>query len=147
MATMETLRRVIQPHECDILGHMNVARYFDCCSDAGFAIMAACGLDRNNVLGGKRQSFAVVHSDATFHAEVLVGEAVYMKTCVADMGRRSATFHHRLFRATDDKLVFETKFRVVLMDLEKRKAVVIDDTLRAALAGYTCEEGEDAAEG
>jgi len=133
---METLRRVIGPEECDVLGHMNVSRYFACVSDAGLALQAAFGLDRANITGGRRQSFAVVHSDANFHAEVLAGEPIYMRSHVVDVGRRTASFHHRLYRSLDDHLLFEATFKCVLMDLEKRKASVVDEDLQQAMRAF-----------
>ncbi|MCI2400745.1 thioesterase family protein [Aliiroseovarius subalbicans] len=139
MAELETLRRIIGPEECDILGHMNVSRYFACVSDAGFGIMAAFGLGRGDVVGGKRQSFAVVHSDATFHSEVLAGEGIYMRSHVTEIGRRSASFHHRMYRVADDKLLFETLFKCVLMDLERRRATVINEDMQAAMRAFLLE--------
>lgn len=136
MAEIETLRRIIDPSECDILGHMNVSRYFACVSDAGFAIMAAFGLGREDVVGGRRMSFAVVHSDATFHAEVLAGEAVFMRSHVVEVGRRSASFRHRLYRAGDAHLLFEATFKCVLMDLDRRRAVVVPDDMRARMQRF-----------
>lgn len=136
MPEIETLRRIIAPEECDILGHMNVSRYFACVSDAGFGIMTAFGLGRDQVFSGRRQSFAVVHTDATFHAEVLAGEQVVMRSCVLEIGHRSASFQHRLLRATDEKLLFTAMFKCVLMDLDKRRAVVIDDALRRAMIPF-----------
>jgi acyl-CoA thioesterase FadM len=133
---IETLRRIIDPSECDILGHMNVSRYFACVSDAGFGIMTAFGLGREHVVAGRRQSFAVVHTDATFHAEVLAGEQVYMRSAVSEIGHRSATFRHRLLRGTDHKQLFSAHFKCVLMDLDARKAVAIDDELREAMQAF-----------
>lgn len=140
MPEIETLRRIIAPEECDMLGHMNVARYFACVSDAGFGIMTAFGLGREHLVGGRRQSFAVVHSDATFHAEVLAGEQVFMRSGITEIGHRSATFRHRLFRAPDDKLLFTSLFKCVLMDLDRRRATAIDDELRAAMTPFLLEE-------
>ncbi|PSL20424.1 hypothetical protein CLV88_10365 [Shimia abyssi] len=37
-------RGVVDPADCDFLGHMNVSRYFAACSDAVFAIQAEMGL-------------------------------------------------------------------------------------------------------
>lgn len=140
MATIETFRRVIDPTDCDILGHMNIGRYFGCVSDAGFGLMTAFGMGQDQVLGGRRQAFAMVHSDATYHREVLAGEWVYMRSGVAEVGRRSATFKHWMYRGTDHELLFDVTAKCVLMDLEGRRATVIDDELAAAMRAYAPEE-------
>jgi acyl-CoA thioester hydrolase len=39
-ASIETFRRAVDPSDCDFLGHMNVSRYFQACSDAMFSLQA-----------------------------------------------------------------------------------------------------------
>lgn len=129
MATIETFRRIVDPAACDILGHMNIASYFDCVSNAGFGIMTAIGLGQDQITGGRRQAFAVVHFDTTFRKEVRPNEWIYIRSGVVKIGRSSATFRHSMYRATDDELLFEATARKVLMDLDARKATPIDDAL------------------
>ncbi|WP_432449085.1 acyl-CoA thioesterase [Aliiroseovarius marinus] len=139
MASIETFRRIIDPTDCDMLGHMNISRYFGCVSDAGLGLMTAFGLGQDQITGGRRQAFAMVHSDANYHREVLAGEWIYMRSAVAEIGRRSATFKHWMHRATDDKLLFDVTAKCVLMDLDKRRATVIDDALATAMQTFLTE--------
>lgn len=129
MSSIETFRRIIDPNDCDMLGHMNISRYFACVSDAGLGLMTAFGLGRDQIIGGRKQAFAVVHFDTSFYKEVLPGEWIYIRSSVQEIGRRSAVFHHKMHRATDDALLFEATAKCVLMDLTKRKAAVIDEVL------------------
>ena len=62
-------RSVVDPSECDFLGHMNVSRYFSACSDGVFAIQAELGLTANDMRSGRRLSFAVVRAESDFKAE------------------------------------------------------------------------------
>lgn len=140
MAELETVRRVIQPADCDMLGHMNVSKYFDLVSDGGFTIQAECGLDRTDMTSGRKLSFVVVHADSNFRAELLAGDRVYLRSGVMQVGGKSALFRHRLYRAGDDLLSFEAQFRTVLMDLNKRRAVSLPEDLKQRLAQYRIEE-------
>jgi acyl-CoA thioester hydrolase len=130
MQFIETYRRAVDPGECDILGHMNVSRYFVACSDAMFSLQTELGLGRSNIVGGDRMSFAVVHAESDFRSEVLAGEVIAMRTAIEQIGNKSATFRHKLYRTETGELAFETLFRCVLLDLETRKAVPIPDAIR-----------------
>lgn len=134
MAEIETIRRVIGPESCDMLGHLNVSGYIALASDGGFAIIAAFGLGPEHVTGGRMQSFAVVHSDAKFRAEVRPGDEVVVRSGLLEVGGASAKFRHRIF--VGEKLVFETVFTCALFDLKGRKAVMIDEELRQAMSAY-----------
>jgi acyl-CoA thioester hydrolase len=132
-ASIETFRRAVDPSDCDFLGHMNVSRYFQACSDAMFSLQAGLGMTRADMTEGRRLSFAVVHAESDFLREVLAGEAVYMRTHVEAIGTKSATFRHRLFSADDDGMVFTTLFKTVCLDLAARKAATIPDDIRGGL--------------
>jgi len=137
MAEIETVRRVIRAEECDLLGHLNVAGYVALASNGGFAIMAAFGLGKDQITGGRRQSFAVVHSDASFKAEIRPGQEVHVRSALTEIGSLTARFRHRVHLA--DRLAFQTIFTCVLMDLETRRARLIDDALRRAMEPFLTE--------
>ena len=132
MHFIETFRKAVDPGECDILGHMNVSRYFGACSDAVFSLQTQLGLGLSNITGGRRLSFAVVHAESDFKSEVMAGEVIYMRTAIEDIGNKSVLFRHRLFRAEQDHLAFEASFKCVLLDLVARKATPIPDDIRDA---------------
>jgi acyl-CoA thioester hydrolase len=130
---IETFRRAVDPSDCDFLGHMNVSRYFQSCSDAMFSLQAGLGMTRADMETGRRLSFAVVHAQSDFRREVLAGDVIYMRTHVEEIGTKSATFRHRLFSAEDHEMVFTTLFKSVCLDLAARKAAMIPDDIRAGL--------------
>jgi len=136
MADMETARRMIDTGDCDILGHRNVNHYFVMVSDGGFGLQAAFGLGREAMLRTERLSFAVVHSEAEFLAEVLAGETVYQRSAILEIGTKSALFRHRQYRASDDRLVFEARFKCVLLHLDHRRAVAIPDAMRERMQPF-----------
>ena len=141
MPYAETFRAVVAQADCDVLGHMNVSRYFAACSDAVLCFQTMLGLGISQVVGGRRLSFAVVRAESDFRYEVGPGEVIVMQTGVRAIGGKSMTFHHRLTRLEAGLLAFETEFRCVLLDLDARRAVPVPDDVRAGAAAWMVDAG------
>jgi acyl-CoA thioester hydrolase len=128
---VETYRTTVPPSDCDHLGHMNVQHYFAAISDGMFAIMVRLGLGPEEIR--QRQiSFAVVRAETDFHHELRPGDVMALESTVLTLGEKSATFHHRLKNVATGNIAMSTEFKCVLLDLEKRKATLIPDDIRAA---------------
>jgi len=136
MTAMVSFRSVVDPSDCDFLGHMNVSKYFAACSDGVFAIQSEMGLTANDMRKGRRLSFAVVHAESDFRAELSAGDAIRLETSIVEIGTRSLTFRHRLFRAADDAIAFETVFKCVMFDLAGRRAAPIPEDVREKAAAW-----------
>jgi acyl-CoA thioester hydrolase len=130
MPALISFRSVVDPADCDFLGHMNVSRYFAACSDGVFAIQSEMGLTANDMRSGRRLSFAVVNAQCDFHAELSAGDALRLETSIVAIGSKSMTFRHQLFRADGDIKAFETEFKCVMLSLETRRAADIPDDVR-----------------
>lgn len=130
MATMTSFRAVVDPSDCDFLGHMNVSKYFAACSDGIFAIQSEMGLTADDMRNGRKLSFAVVHAESDFKTELSAGESVYLETGILQVGGKSMTFRHRLVRSGDQSIAFETVFKCVLLNLDTRRADFIPDEVR-----------------
>lgn len=138
MAYVETYQDVVRPAECDHLGHMNVGRYFEIMGDGVFGLQTRLGLTPEDVRTGRRLSFVGVHVDAEWHGEVMPGEIVSVRSAVLELGTKSLRMHHRI-SVWGERLVFEARPKVALMDLEARRAVVIPDEVRAAAKEYMAD--------
>ncbi len=138
----KVLSGVVQNDDCDVLGHMNVSRYIAACSDAVFALQRDIGMNEEDFKNGRKASFAVVHMESDFRAELHAGDGFYVTTEIARIGGKSLTFHHRLYRDRDDALAFDARFTTVLLSLETRRAVTIDADLRADLAPWLAADAE-----
>jgi acyl-CoA thioesterase FadM len=136
MPAMISFRSVVDPSQCDFLGHMKVSRYFAACSDGVFAIQSEMGLTANDMRNGRRLSFAVVNAQSDFRAELSAGDPIRLETSVIEIGTKSMTFRHRLVRSEDDTTVFETVFKCVLLSLETRRAANIPDDVRQTAARW-----------
>jgi len=130
MAFVETYRGVVNQADCDHLGHMNVARYFGICGDAAIHLQTMLGITPEDVREGRRLSFAVVHNESDFRAEVAVAEPIVLRSAILEIGGKSMLLRHRLFRA-DGVAAFDATFRVVLFDLKNRRAAEIPADVRA----------------
>ncbi|MEP2530774.1 thioesterase family protein [Shimia sp.] len=130
MPAMTSFRSVVDPSDCDFLGHMNVSRYFAACSDGVFAIQSEMGLTANDMRNGRRLSFAVVNAQSDFRAEMSAGDAIRLETSIIEIGSKSMTFRHRLIRAEGDAVAFETVFKCVMLSLETRRAAEIPQDVR-----------------
>lgn len=140
MPAMISFRSVVDPSDCDFLGHMNVSRYFAACSDGVFAIQSEMGLTANDMRDGRRLSFAVVNAQSDFRAELSAGDAIRLETSVMEIGSKSMTFRHRLIRSVGDTVAFETVFKCVLLSLETRRAVEIPEDVRDTAAKWLEQE-------
>ncbi len=141
MPYVETHRSVVAPADCDILGHMNVSRYFAAVSDGMFSFQTGLGLGLSDLRDGRRLSFAVVRAESDFKAEIMAGTVIVLRSGIAEMGTKTALFRHRLFRAEDDALTFETTFRCVLLDLANRRAAEIPDDIREKAQAFMIGDG------
>lgn len=130
MPAMISARTIVDPSDCDFLGHMNVSRYFSACSDGVLAIQSEMGLTASDMRGGRRLSFAVVNASSDFRAELVAGDAIRLETEILELGTKSITFRHRLFRCEDDALAFETVFKCVMLNLAARRAENVPDDVR-----------------
>jgi len=130
MTAMISFRSVVDPTDCDFLGHMNVSKYFAACSDGVFAIQSEMGLTANDMRNGRRLSYAVVHAESDFKAELSAGDAIRLETSIIEIGSKSITFRHCLIRSADNLVAFETLFKCVMLNLETRRSAVIPDDAR-----------------
>ena len=128
---VETYRATVAPAQCDHLGHMNVQHYFAAVSDGMFAIMIRLGLGPEEIRR-RQMSFAVVHAETDFHQELRAGDVVALESTVLEVCGKSATFQHRLKDVATGAIAMSTKFKCVLLDLDKRQAISTPDDIRAA---------------
>jgi acyl-CoA thioester hydrolase len=128
---VETFRATVAPADCDHLGHMNVQHYFRAVGDGMFAAMARIGLTPE-AIRRRKLSFAVVRAETEFHHELYPGDVITLESTILKVGKKSATFHHRLKNAATDDIVMSTEFKCVLLNLENRQAALVPDDIRNA---------------
>lgn len=133
---VETYRATVAPADCDDLGHMNVQHYFRAVSDGMFSLMAQVGLGPTEIRA-RKLSFAVVHADTDFWAELLAGDVIALRSWIEAIGRKSGDFRHELINVASGQTVMSTRFKCVLLDLERRVAVEVPPDIRGRMTALT----------
>ena len=95
---------------------------------------ARCGTSYEKLMAGERIGFPTVKAQAEFVAPLVYGDEVELEVFVSRVGRSSATFEYRLYRASDRVLCASASLVQVSMDMDARRAVSIPERYRQAFA-------------
>ena len=133
MSLDETFRTVVGAEDCDALGHMNVQHYFRAVSDGMFVLMERLGLSVPEI-ARRRLSFAVVRAETDFRRELHAGETVALDSTIMRIGDKVVDFHHRLRIVPSGEIAMATDYKCVMLDLDRRRTVVVPDDIRQAAA-------------
>ena len=128
---IDTHAFTVRPSDCDALGHMNVARYLDGCSDAGFTLQSAWSITQEDVRNGRQIAFVVLNANSNFLRELRIGDHIQVRSELIKVGTKSCQVCHHFFLGETE--VFNSTFTLVLMSLKTRSAMAIPDDLRAAI--------------
>ena len=110
---------------------MNVARYLDGCSDAGFTLQSAWTITQEDVRNGRQIAFVVLNANSNFLRELRIGDHIHVRSELIKVGTKSCQVCHHFFLG--DTEVFNSTFTLVLMSLNTRSAMAIPDDLRTAI--------------
>ena len=136
--SFELYRSVVMPAHCDLYGHMNVRHYAAFFDDAGFQILAKCGVSltelRQRGLGSVVASLTI-----DFHHELTAGQLIVITGAYTRIGQKSLTSEMMLFDADTMTHCASQKTVEVFFDTHRRISVQIPDDvrqkLRAAIEG------------
>jgi len=89
----------------------------------------------NNLLAPKRIEdtvhegfvFGVKKVEITYQGSVGFGDYVIVETQITEMGNSSVTFHHEIFRESDNKLIATINCVRLVMELRTNKLVKVND--------------------
>jgi acyl-CoA thioester hydrolase len=140
LTSLETYRTTVTPADCDHLGHMNVQHYFRAVSEGMFSLMVEVGLGLTEIRA-RKMSFAVVHAETDFRAELIAGDVIALRSGVQAIGHKSAEFRHELINVASGQTVMSTRFKCVLLDLERRVAVEVPPDIRDRMTALTSPPG------
>lgn len=139
---IESFRGHVLSSECDLMGHMNVQFYNACVSNAMATMFASLGAEPQH-MKETRRGFAALEQNNRYHAELLAGDIIHMESGVLKSSSRTITIHHKLFNSATDQLAYEATITAAYMDLDKRKATPLDETIKSKIAELSVS-GEDA---
>ncbi|MEP3247615.1 MAG: thioesterase family protein [Sneathiella sp.] len=133
---IESLRGHVLNSQCDLMGHMNVQFYNACISQAMGTMFGAVGVSPEDIKT-KQRGFAAIEQTNRYHAELLAGDIIHVESGVLKSSSRTVTFHHKLYNSSTGKLSYEATLTAAFMDLGARKAVPLDEDLKANIATFS----------
>lgn len=119
--------------DCDLMGHLNTARYAAIFDSANWKMLALLGYRWQP---GIRIGWADVKNVILYEREVRVDTVIEVTSCVSRLGTKSITLHHELF--SRGETVRSASFEAVLvqLDLEQRVAIPLEEGCRALALQY-----------
>jgi acyl-CoA thioester hydrolase len=132
MEPVECYRGVIHPWQCDAMGHFTTRFYMAMFDDAAYHLLAAAGFTAAHLKRGL--GFADLKTTLTYLAELKAGDLVLVRGAVTKVGTKSVTAHYRMINLETGEVAAEMEAVTVQFDLTARKAVPIDEAIRARLA-------------
>lgn len=122
---------VVQPWDCDVMGHFTVRRYAATFDDASYQLLfAMCG---ENPVSGAQLGWADVTHTCEFLAEMRPGDIYEVVGRPTALGRSSVTVAYTMRLRAGGEPVATMTAKLVRFDLEARKAVPIEGTLRTRI--------------
>jgi acyl-CoA thioester hydrolase len=121
LSTLPVTHKAIIPESyLDAMGHMNVMWYTHLFAKATGEVFKLCGLNRDYLLDRKGGMFALKQL-FSYHAEVLVGEQVSIRSRI--LGRSAKRIHvmHFMTKDHDDKLAATAEFLSTHIDMTVRR--------------------------
>jgi len=139
LATILTRHRiVVRFGDCDLLGHVNNAKYLTYIESARIDLWRAqLGFLRSHVIDerGKRgHGFILARAEVDFRAQSRYGDTLEVRLGLGAIGRSSLTYDYDVGRVGDETLVATAKTVQVWFDYDENRSLPIDDDLKARLA-------------
>ena len=131
---LETYRGAVYPWHCDTMGHMNTQFYAVIFDAAGFQFLSPVsrGLEASN----EKRGWADVKLSTEFKHEVRAGTLVHVRSSLTRIGTKSIEYRHSLLNSETGELHATCEAVTVRFDLIARKAVALEDTVRARLKSW-----------
>jgi acyl-CoA thioester hydrolase len=127
---------VVHPWLCDAMGHLTTRHYTGFFDDASYHLFAALGYDE--ALGRSQGwGWADVVTTTNYHAEVVSGALILVKSRIAAIGNSSMTAEHLLCDRTTGVLSARMEARTVCFDLVERRSRPVPDAIRATVLEMT----------
>jgi acyl-CoA thioester hydrolase len=121
---------VVYPWLCDSMGHMNTQHYAAMYDAATFHFLNA--LAPQQALADLGRGWADIKQTIEYKHEARSGGLVTIHTCPLRVGGKSVSFLHEMRNSETDAVHSTCENVTVLFDLKARKAIPLDEAIRAA---------------
>lgn len=123
------------PAHCDAYGHMNVRHYAAMFDEAGWHMLARCGVSLGD-LRSRGLGSVVATLTIDFHHELTAGQLVLVTGALTRVGHKSFAYQMRLHEADSMTHCSTQKTVEVCFDTARRIAAPLPEDIRAALARH-----------
>ena len=121
---------VAQPWECDSLGHLTTRFYTAMFDDASYHLLFELfGWTGASDDAGER-AFVDVRHEVDFQDEIHAGELLEIRARLERVGWKSLVARYDMVKRGSGSLAATLQATYVLFDLQARRALPLDDTLR-----------------
>lgn len=138
---LKTYQAVVQPAQCDAMGHMNVQYYVAAFDQAMWNLVYSLGWRPQP--DSRRQGFADVRHVIQYFRELSVGSPFAVESRPISCGASSLITQHRMVDVVTGKLSAEMEMTSVHFDLKARKSTPLSASFGEAIAQFL-ERGETA---
>ncbi|HEU5179308.1 MAG TPA: thioesterase family protein [Candidatus Polarisedimenticolia bacterium] len=116
-----TYRGIVNPTQCDHMGHMNVAWYVAKFDEATWQLFTAIGLGRSR-LDGEKIGMAGVEQHLEYKRELFAGDVISVTSTILEIKDKAIRFAHEMIRDDTGELAAKTVLVAVHLDAVTRKA-------------------------
>ena len=124
-----TYKGAVQTSECDSNGHMNVMYYINKFELAGRNCGSEFGL-KKEYLEKHNLGIAVVEQNIQYKKEVFEDDLIIVRSRAKGYTDKVMNFVHTMYNVENDQISAVMDIKLVVFDLEKRKAIQLPEILR-----------------
>lgn len=122
----------IRPYHCDLLGHVNNARYLEFLEEGRWAFWEARG--GFEVFDRRAWVFMVVNINISYREAATARQVVQVTTALARVGNRSGTLRQEVRLKEDGTLVADADVVFVMVDSATGKALPMAEVAQELLS-------------
>lgn len=139
---IETMRGVIFPWHCDMMGHCSVQHQLPLLDNAVYHLLGEFG-PAVALVDGQRRGWADVRHEIEYRHELVAGDLVILRSGIIRIGASSIRHRTSLSRRSDGAACTVMTATTVRFDLDARRSVPLSDAERAIAERMLIQEGRD----
>ncbi|MCC6722188.1 MAG: acyl-CoA thioesterase [Bacteroidia bacterium] len=120
---------IVRGFHIDVFGHTNNARYLEFLEIARWDALKP--LIENGFFAKRNLGFVVVNINISYQNPSFINDVLIVKTQIKKINNKSTIVHQQVFNKKTNNPICYADVTFVLMNLETRKAIVIDNEIRS----------------
>lgn len=141
--SLSLIKGVVQPWECDSLGHFTTRYYMAMFDDASyqllFEVFGWSGASDNS----ESRAFVDVRHEIDYLDELQAGDLLEIRGSLVHVGTKSIRVRYDMRKRAGERIAASLEATYVLFDLRKREALALDDALRAQANAALNDQADD----